>query len=512
MALAIGISFPGGRFHATPWGRNVNEGVPEWPPSTWRLIRALVATWKRKLASEHELDRLIPAIVEKLIAPPLFKLPPATQGHTWHFMPWHKDWKPQEPHKAKTEVLDLFVAVDTSSEVICAWPDVHLDRDEEEALSLVLAHVNYFGRAESWAHLRVTQMPELAEINCALLSSHQAQVRGHAEPVRVVAPDPETWNDWSYGPAAWKPDPLWNILAETMDLHGEKWNRPPGSRELTYSRPADAFSYVSAPRRPSSASRMVVRYVLDGPVLPLVTETIYVADIARRRIQGIFGKIFDGESSAVLSGKSPDGVPLDGHGHAFFLPTDEDGDMRIDHLTVVAKDGFDSARELRALDQFHVMHAPRGGPDIQLLLTGIGDLEHFVNAPLLSVSSRWRSLTPFVPTRHYKKRGQKRDTHPLEEFPKTVLLEEIARRGMHEPVRVEPLTRCLLWDHTRRQGSSSGRAISWLQFRQERVRGNGRRGTHPGTGFLIEFPKPVRGPIALGYGCHFGLGLFAPVD
>ena len=31
-----------------------------------------------------------------------------------------------------------------------------------------------------------------------------------------------------------------------------------------------------------------------------------------------------------------------------------------------------------------------------------------------------------------------------------------------------------------------------------------------GAAFMIEFPEPVSGPVALGYGCHFGLGLFVP--
>jgi len=28
----------------------------------------------------------------------------------------------------------------------------------------------------------------------------------------------------------------------------------------------------------------------------------------------------------------------------------------------------------------------------------------------------------------------------------------------------------------------------------------------------IRFAQPVRGPVALGFACHFGLGLFAPVS
>lgn len=39
----VKLRFPGGRYHATPWGHHVNEGRIEWPPSPWRLLRAFIA-------------------------------------------------------------------------------------------------------------------------------------------------------------------------------------------------------------------------------------------------------------------------------------------------------------------------------------------------------------------------------------------------------------------------------------------------------------------------------------
>ena len=54
-------------------------------------------------------------------------------------------------------------------------------------------------------------------------------------------------------------------------------------------------------------------------------------------------------NSRILSGKSDAGVVATGHGHAFYLPTDEDNDGRLDHLTLVASDGF-GTDELRAID------------------------------------------------------------------------------------------------------------------------------------------------------------------
>ena len=50
-----------------------------------------------------------------------------------------------------------------------------------------------------------------------------------------------------------------------------------------------------------------------------------------------------------------------------------------------------------------------------------------------------------------------------------------------------------------------------LQFQTIRHEGKGSRGHESGAGFIIGFPEPVSGPIAVGYGAHFGLGLFQPV-
>ena len=63
MPVIIKLTFPAGRYHATPWGRHVNEGVPEWPPSPWRLLRALVAVWKRTCPDLSEVQ------VRRILAP-----------------------------------------------------------------------------------------------------------------------------------------------------------------------------------------------------------------------------------------------------------------------------------------------------------------------------------------------------------------------------------------------------------------------------------------------------------
>ena len=506
MPLAIALSFPNGRFHATGWGRHVNEAAPDWPPAPWRLLRALAAVWKRTLAGDAQVNEHLPSALAKLAAPPLYKLPPATLAHTRHYLT-------QRVKGDSDLVFDGFVALTPDVEVGMLWPEAELTSADQEALRRVLARLSYLGRAEAWCAARLANWESLDGAPCAWVDSDTGEIHGppadRTESVRLLCPDPAGWNGWSYGRKAHRPKPLWNLLAETADLQAEGWSDPPGSRWVMYLRPAHALTPPPPAHRRVSAKEILprlLRFALDGTVLPLLTDTVYVAELARQRLQGIYGRMFDGASSPVLSGKTPDGEPLTEHRHAFFLPTDEDGDSRLDHLTLYAPGGFD-AREMAALDAWRQMRGP-AGTALNLLLLGWGQADD--QSVLTRPSKRWRSVTPYLPTRHYKRRGTKRDTCTPEQFPAVVLAEALSQQGLPQPVGVAPLDVCRLWNHAERK--ETGRLIRWLEFRQQRVFGEGRRGNTPGVGFEIEFAELVAGPIALGYGCHYGLGLFAPVE
>jgi CRISPR-associated protein Csb2 len=53
------------------------------------------------------------------------------------------------------------------------------------------------------------------------------------------------------------------------------------------------------------------------------------------------------------------------------------------------------------------------------------------------------------------------------------------------------------------------RTIQFKRFRRKRGDDGGRR---LAGAFRLTFPDPVRGPIALGWSSHFGMGLFLPVE
>ena len=126
--LAVSLQFPARRFHATPWGRQVNEGAVEWPPSPWRILRSLVATWHHKFPDVPEAD--VRELINCLSPLPSFELPAASQSHLRHYMP---------PVKGnRTKVFDTFIVVDPEAVVRVIWPDVELDDSQRELLNCLL--------------------------------------------------------------------------------------------------------------------------------------------------------------------------------------------------------------------------------------------------------------------------------------------------------------------------------------------------------------------------------------
>lgn len=543
--ISISFRFLAGRHHATPWGRHVNEGAVEWPPSPWRILRALVATWKRTLHDlpQDEVEPILRAIAE----PPEFVLPPASTGHTRHYMPWHKGWKPEEPEKAKTLVFDTFVAVSRDATLLVRWPDASLSDAQRQTLSRILTNLNTLGRSESWceATLHGEDLPPAFDPNRDRERRVSKPLDGgdpppSAEIVRLLCPCPsEAFADDRVTAVTTKEtgrgrnkrtieerttvcDPAWNLCMETLQLHKDRWSDPPGSCWVQYTRPRDCFKIEPkraaslSSRGPSTAAIQVARYAFDSTVLPLVTETLPVAEAARRALMSIHGRLTEHNGvrgrSTVFSGKNNDGNPLTGHGHAYYLPTDEDDDGRLDHLTVFARDGF-GPDERRTLDRLRQLNTGRKGEErhpLRLLLLGMGARDEYCPGPL-QASQVWVSATPYVATRHAKTRGRGRIdmSSPVAraEFIMGDLRDQI-RAVLHDfasnvdDVKIDPIL----------DGGAFKVAGRWrpIEFKRYRRKSSDDGGRRLAGAFRIIFARPVAGPIALGHSAHFGMGLFVP--
>ena len=78
-----------------------------------------------------------------------------------------------------------------------------------------------------------------------------------------------------------------------------------------------------------------------------------------------YGRQNDGAKSPKLSGKDASGKPLEGHQHAFYLPTDEDGDGQLDHLTVWTPGGLEE-REFQVVVSMTTLNPGGGRYPLQL--------------------------------------------------------------------------------------------------------------------------------------------------
>lgn len=478
--LLIELAFPAGRYHATPWGRHVNEGVPEWPPSPYRLIRALFDAWKRKRQEWPE--QRVAGILEALAsAPPSYYIPPAVVSHTKSYLSRNE----RDP-VAKTAIFDGFVALSPRSTLLMGWPDVHLDTVASTALDELLSLLNYLGRSESWIEARLVPGVRGVNWNCCPANRNESTNRG-MDIIPVAVPSaPADYSPLKLRkPIDGKKSLSWMdaIATGTGAILKLGWSDPPAMRFVDYLRPADCFTVLPEPRPARHPTGVdAVLYAFDSKVLPQVTETVEVAERARTLLMGIHKRIV-GDPDRVsprFSGKNAGGSPCKGHGHAFFLPQDRDGDGRIDHLLVRCAQPFDDG-ELHALDRLSAIWQRDGRPELACTAVQWG-------APGRALSLE--SATPFIPPLHWR---------PARGDFSRWLSKEVAREcrnhGLPVPVKVEPVAELSI------RGS---RSIHWMEFRRNRKEDRVRSG----YGLRIEFDEPVPEVIALGYGCHFGLGQF----
>lgn len=284
-----------------------------------------------------------------------------------------------------------------------------------------------------------------------------------------------------------------------------------------------SLGHVSASLSPNLDRRLsTARFEVSASVgLPIVLALPFAEQVRRALIR----TRVDTSHSEAITGKREDGTPLDGHLHAHYFATDEDHDGRIDHITIYAPRGFDDA-DLEALGSLRTIFRSGNRPEVKMVLTGLGGLEVFSReagrdacAPrqpevsIFAEAKRWRSVTPFSLPR-FPNRGGGKPPRPRD-LPDGQLIRELKNRGLPEPISIKRVEGYEVGGApfeggTRGmppEGGTTKRLIRWLEFHTTRYNGTKGNGL---AGFEIEFAEPVRGPIAFGFACHFGLGLFLP--
>ena len=544
--FALSFRFPAGRYHATPWGRNVNEADVAWPPEPWRLLRALIAAYWRKgdhaRWSEEDLAKLIDALAETL---PEYNLPIGTvHAHTRHYMP---SGGLAKGRLKTTLVFDAFLRLPADTTLVAGWRRVSLEPRLFSLAADLASAIGYLGRAESWTECEALPAWD-GESNCAPGNTDR-----QGDPVRLLAPlSPDAYSterqriigDMKRRILATTARPLTERQADakltkmliskgrqahtlperlvealsldTADYQDRGWSRPPAAREVVYARSPEAAPGVVprrfVRRRPSSAGQdrpTVARFLLVGRPRPRIEDTVRIGELMRRATLAQFGWQKDEHSKRrmprapqEISGRGPDGKPLrdPSHPHAFWLPEDADGDGWIDHVSVFVAGGMSD--DVRAkLDRITRLwlapkqrsedseDEPGSVREWHLALEGFGKPADFAgSASIFGVSRRWRSATPFLAAGHLKASGYPGEVRRL-----------FQRRGFDATgVEVNVLENIPV-------GGIERRAIHFHRFRSR-----GREAQPDAAGALLDIrlPTSVEGPLAIGYGSHFGLGLF----
>lgn len=507
MRVVLRQEFPLGRFHATPWRVNpYDDPHGEWPPSPWRLVRAVTARWyqwareagKDPDRPEHiaELERLQTALCQSAYA---FNLPPsARRGSPMRqYHPTAFGWNPAEKKKPATRsygtslVQDNYWCVPPGDPV---WwfieGDDWANGDPIKALKACVERLTWFGRAETLTRVRVASIEDrIPEPNCTL------RVDRTAGAVPVLVPLPSATRE--------------DVERTADDENAKQRSVPPGA----------AWKYAHRPPRPPAREQRrspahqedlhIVQFAIGWNVAPEPRAIARFTSRFRGAVLRELLRLKTGDprvtwsrasrdvrdSIADMVGKDADGEPLSGHRHTEFLAWCED-DAPTRLLVWRGSRAFEADEQeaiFRAASHDVSWAAP--GMDADEWKVRLIPMDRTVPPPPGfdgRASLVWESVTPFVPPRHHLRGGKEREREALD----AQIRRELQQRGLPAAIAFEPIgSPCWVSVHCPRQAANERAFI----------------GDRSGQRVRLTFPEPIRGPLRLGHSSSFGIGLFRPV-
>ena len=175
------------------------------------------------------------------------------------------------------------------------------------------------------------------------------------------------------------------------------------------------------------------------------------------------------------------------HSHFFYLPEDSLGNGFIDSFFVYCGGGF-GPKPIQALKRLNYLQNDKG-ERWSLVLENFGSTENFKNgSSLFGKSNLWQSRSPYFHPWHRKKRFTLFDQ----------LKKECGVRGWPDLKDIQLIPYL----------SRGERRLYPFSFHKFRSKKNLSQPDKNGGFWRLNFKNPVQGPVSLGFGCHFGLGLF----
>jgi CRISPR-associated protein Csb2 len=455
--LALEVEFLLHRYVATDFR---DREQAEWPPHPARLFSALVAA-----AYESELGESARAALLWLESqpPPHIRAEesPAVQMPVTVFVPVNDPSDDLLPQRAERQPRAFPSVVPEHPTVHFIWPDAQADAILSRLLGDVAANVTYLGSSRSPVRVR--------------LVNH--------------APTPN-----------WSPDEAGETVLripregrlQSLEWHYQNGLRPPAAAFQGY-RFGDVCSATAAPE--TVFNEMVV-YRLGGPVLMEIETTLKLTDTLRAAAMSRAQEIL-GEVPEILSGHDAEGKPSSTpHAAYVTLPfvsdSQEHADGRVMGLAVVMPKVIPTeqrrrlAKALSLVDHLMVPGVGRLGLDRVTPEQGIP--HNLRQSTWTGPCRRWASVTPVLFDRF-----PKRNRGGIEE----VIAKGCEYVGLPRPSEV-------IAD---RYSPLFGVEPSFKYVKERRTGPKAKLYTH----VTLTFDQDVRGPILLGAGRYFGLGLLRPL-
>ena len=242
MPVSIALTFPGGRFHATPWGHHVNEcfrsGRPRRGDSS---CLALAAVWKRKLPQlpREAVEGVLSGVGEDQTGVPS---PPR---HARPHPPLHA------PGLDRREQANQGVR-----RFRFARPRFRrrlpLDRSELARWWANARPVAVATRVLRTGGIRVRRARILPEFDASRLNCKAGSIASGQEAVRVLTADPGDMEAMGFqGQEGRSSRSALGPARRDGRLAPGCWSDPPGSKWVTYARLADCFAPLLPPPRVS---------------------------------------------------------------------------------------------------------------------------------------------------------------------------------------------------------------------------------------------------------------------
>jgi len=408
--LVVKLQFPDGRFKHS------------WPPSPFLLARSVALACLREFPRMQ--GRRLEAVLDLLCSKVSYSLPRVSVMQSAGYI----------KVGANAPTFMVFDAVPTNEELF----------DLRQLLSVLKT----IGDSPSWVDADI-EVESATVINCKVASDKSKTTAV----VETLCSKKDFFSGDRNGCMGW----VESILSPVKEMQAIK--------KVQYSL---ANGFVQATELPFAA-----HFALESKTLPDISNTLLVAEKARRKLMGISRNLHSGDPTLVsrmFSGKNHDGSPAKNHQHAYFLPFSSNNDRKLNELVISSRIRF-TQHDVEVVKRLTGLP-----PDITTSLKCL-------SAEPLIEARVWDSATPFVSSRHHRKsRGS------WQEWMKEELLREIQYREIQPPEMIELLENSDKSFITARKGVHSQNQAF----------------------FRLTYKERMPGPFSLGSLAHFGIGLFLP--